>query len=119
VLDAHRIARNQDTDDIKSVRKTGCAMSVYPDLRGPNQLPALSPMHCGHGRPKLLPPSRLDFDKRDGVVATHNEIEIAMTATKPMRNQRPPIAPHPSRGDTFSLQSECLSLFRHAAHDNA
>ena len=45
---------------------------------------------------------RLHFHERHFIAASHDEVDIAMPAAETMRDERPSVAPHPSRGNAFA-----------------
>jgi hypothetical protein len=70
-------------------------------------------MHRLDRRTECVTASRLHFDERHFVAASHHQIDVAMSTAKTVRNDCPPVAAKPSRRDTLTKEPECLSLFRH------
>ncbi len=109
----HRRARNKDPDDVESVILTAFSVPIDPDSGRSAQLPPFAKVHRLQRRAESNPATSLDLDERDRVTTPHDQVDIAMTAAKPMRDHVPSVALQPSRGDPLTLQSEGLSLFRH------
>lgn len=115
MADSNSTVRKQDTNDVKTVGELRRSVSIHPDFGRSAQLALLAKVHGLHGRAEFGAAARLHFHKRDVIRASHDEVDIAMSAAKAMRDDVPTLATHPTRRDTFALQSECLSLFRHGA----
>mgnify|MGYP001271707478 CR=1 FL=1 len=88
-------------------------MPIDPHAGGPTELPLLSEVHRLDRRAELIAPAGFHLDKRDVTLALHDQIDIAMSTAKSMRDHTPSVATHPARRNTFAQQPKRLSLFGH------
>lgn len=104
---------NQHSDHVEAVRIARRAESICPHAGAPDELPTLPGGDRLDRMPEGFPAPRLHFDECDFAIASHDEIDIAMSAAKAMREQFPSIASEPTRRNAFTKQPECLSLSCH------
>ena len=107
------VARNQHAEDVEPVFEVRCAESIDPNLGRPAEFPTFPVVDCLDWRPERRSSSSLDLDERHDPIATHDEVDVPMTAPKPMRDYDPSIATQPARRDSLTLQPKCLSLLCH------
>ena len=88
-------------------------MSIHPNAGAPAEFPLLSVVDRLDRVSERFASSRLHFDEGDFIATLHDKVDIPMAAAEAMRHELPPVAPHPTRGDTFAQQPKRLSLFRH------
>ncbi len=113
VIDSDILTGNKNSDHIESILELWCAVSIDPHARTAAEFSAFAEVHGFHWVAEGVAATRLDLDERDLVSASHDEVDIAVSAAKAMRDKLPSCAAHPPRGDSFAQQPECLSLFRH------
>lgn len=109
----------QHPKDVETVRHGVGAEAVDPDPGCPAQLPLLAVVDCIDRAAEFLPAAGLDLDEGDDVSCAHYQVYIAPPRAKSMLHDVPSLPFEPARGDTFSQQSECLSLVCHARQHNA
>ena len=103
----------EDSDHIEPISQLRSTVSIHPNTGAPAEFPALPEVDRLERVSERVAPTRLHFHERDIVSASHDEVDVAMPATEAMRDELPSITSHPSGGDAFAQQPECLSLFRH------
>ena len=113
VLNSDIMTGNQNSNHVEPICQFWGAVSIHPDAGAAAQFPALPKMNSLNRMTERFATSRLHFHERHFIAPSHDEVDIAMPAAETMRDERPSVAPHPSRGNTFAQQSECLSLLGH------
>ena len=109
----HLGAGNQHPEDVEPVFQARFAEAVDPDLGRSAEFALFSVVDSFHRRPEPVAPPGFDLDKGHHRLASHDEIDVAVTCAEAMSDHRPAVATHPSRGDSLALQSEGLSLLCH------
>lgn len=105
----------QHTDHVEPVQQATRSMTIDPNLGRTFQLPTLAVVDRLDRGAELIATPGLDLYERHFVVATHDQIDIAMAAAKTVRNDLPPLSHEPTRRDAFTKEPEILSRFRHGA----
>ncbi len=113
VLNPDILTGNEDSDHVEAVGELRGAVPVDPDPSTSAQFTTLAMMHRLDRLTESIAATGLHLHERDLIATPHHQIDIAMSAAKPMRDECPPFAEQPTCGDPLAQQSECLSLFRH------
>jgi len=113
MMNSDILTGNEDSDHIEPIDQFWSAVSIHPNAGAAAEFASFPEVHCFDRMAEGLAASCLYFHERDLVAASHDEVDIAMSAAETMRDKFPSLASHPSCGDSFAQQSERLSLFRH------
>jgi len=119
VLHQHPLPRDQDPDDIESVRFVRATVTVDPHARAPGELTLLAMVHGFDGITELRAAACLHFDERDQRIATHDEIDVAMAVAEATVHDAPAFAREPSLCDAFSEFADTLIVLGHATNVRA
>lgn len=103
----------ENTDHVEPIGELRAAVSIHPNTSTAAKFSAFAEVDRFHRLPKGLAAPRLDFHERNLLPPSHDEVDIAMPAAEPMRDELPAVTPHPAGGDTLAQQPQSLSLFRH------
>ena len=115
VLHQHPLPRDQHPDDIESIRFFRAPVTVDPHTRAPREFALLAIVHGFDGITELCTTSSFHFDERDERIATHDEIDIAMSVAESTVHDAPAFAREPSFCDAFAEFAETLIVLGHAS----
>ena len=106
---------DQHPDDIESIRFFRAPVTVDPHARTPREFALLAIVHGFDGITELRAAACFHFDERDECIATHDEIDIAMSVAEATVHDAPAFAREPSLCDAFSEFADTLIVLGHAS----
>jgi hypothetical protein len=115
MLHEDALPRDQDPDDIEPIRFLRATVTVDPDARTASEFSLLAIVHCFDRITEIRTAARFHFDERDECIATHDEIDIAVSVAEATVHHAPAFAREPSLCDAFSEFADTLIVLGHAS----
>ena len=115
VLHQHPLPCNQDPDDIEPIRFFCATVMVDPHACTACEFSLLAIVHRFDRITELRTAPRFDLDERDECIATHDEIDIAVSVAEATVHDAPAFAREPSLCDAFSEFADTLIVLGHAS----
>lgn len=106
---------DQHPNDIEPIRFFRATVTVDPDARTASEFSLLAIVHRFDRITELRTAARFHFDERDECIATHDEIDIAVSVAEATIHDAPAFAREPSLCDAFSEFADTLIVLGHAS----
>lgn len=116
VLHKDPLPCDQHPNDIEPIRFFRATVTVDPHAGTASEFALLAIVHRFDRITELRTAARFHFDERDECIATHDEIDITVSAAEATVHDAPAFAREPSLCDAFSEFADTLIVLGHATN---
>ena len=89
MLNSDILSGNEDSDHIEAICQLRSAVSIHPHAGAAAEFPALPEVHRLDWLSERLTSPRLHLHERDVVPASHDQVNIAVSAAESMSHELP------------------------------